>query len=328
MKKLIYISVVICLNIIVFGGLLKIMHLPFANILLAFGMLTLALFVFPAAFINSYKAEKTSKTLYIVGFICAFVFIIGALFKILHWPGAGVLLVISIPLPIILFLPVFYNYQKKMKVENHSNLIGVMFLLTYYSLFSAILSINVSKNIINSFVLSVNQIENTKQAFDAYNITENQNIDTLKNAKLSIIKSKTDELTSYIHNLKTELISEIEGVKNEVADTISPYLFTKKDNYDIPTSILLGKDGKANLLKQKIEKTKSELVQILDNENTKEQINKLLDTSDKINSSSNQLETWEMNEFYNTIFIATIYKLTNLELDVKIAEMEAIQSIN
>ena len=181
MKKLIYISVIVCLNIILFGSLLKVLHWPGASILLFTGMTSLAFLVLPAAFINSYKAEQKWLSLYVVGFICSFMFIISALFKIQHWPGSGWLLIIALPLPIILFLPVFYYHQRKSKVENHSNLIGVMFLLVYYSLFSAIMSINVSGSVISNFVENITQTENTKQAFEAKHNADYEDIDSLKN---------------------------------------------------------------------------------------------------------------------------------------------------
>ena len=84
MKKLIYISGVICLNIIVIGGLFKVMHWPGAGILLGVGMLTFAFIVLPAAFVNSYKAERKSLSLYIVGYFCAFIFVLSVLFKMMQ----------------------------------------------------------------------------------------------------------------------------------------------------------------------------------------------------------------------------------------------------
>ena len=45
------------------------------------------------------------RFVYTAAFISFIIDFIGMAFKILHWPGAAILLIIGIPLPFILFLP-------------------------------------------------------------------------------------------------------------------------------------------------------------------------------------------------------------------------------
>lgn len=51
---------------------------------------------------------------YIIGTLSSMLFIIGILFKIQHWPGAGVLLTLGLGIFGIIFIPIFaiYHYKK------------------------------------------------------------------------------------------------------------------------------------------------------------------------------------------------------------------------
>ena len=72
------------------------------------------------------------------------------------------------------------------------------------------------------------------------------------------VKQMSIDMVDYIENLKAELISLTEGISIEEAKTISASKLRKRDNYDIPTTFLIGqdqttgKDGRANMLKEKI----------------------------------------------------------------------------
>jgi hypothetical protein len=66
------------------------------------------------------------------------------LFKILHWPFAGTLLTIALIFPYVVFLPVFLFTTSKNKNFSIYNTVFVLLLLAATSVFSALLSLNVS----------------------------------------------------------------------------------------------------------------------------------------------------------------------------------------
>jgi hypothetical protein len=77
------------------------------------------------------------------------------LFKIQHWPFAGIALLIALPFPYIVFLPVFLAVTSKNKNFNIYNTVFVLLLLALNSVFSCLLALNVSKEIIeDSYNLS------------------------------------------------------------------------------------------------------------------------------------------------------------------------------
>jgi hypothetical protein len=164
MKQKIYTLGIITTLIIFTGATLKIIHWPGASILLTLGMVTMVWVFLPLAIINNYRADriKANLSLYIVTYITCVVVFTAMLFKIQHWPFAGILLTIALPFPYVVFLPVFLSVTSKNKNFNIYNVVFVLSLLALNSVFSALLALNVSKSKVeDSYRLSrnYNQIE-------------------------------------------------------------------------------------------------------------------------------------------------------------------------
>jgi hypothetical protein len=228
MKQKIYILGVISAIIISTGVILKVEHWPMAQILITAGTLILVLIFFPAALINNYKAEGNAqnRVLYIVTYITCFVVFIGMLFKIQHWPYAGVGLSIALPFPYIVFLPVFLIVTSKNKNFNIYNTVFVLILLALNSVFSALFSLNVSKETVN----------------DSYNISRDYNKVEASAAQLPIIingsavNMKIDEVIK-ITNDYQDLILKHEGMTREQWKK-DPGNLVRPDNINTAASIL------------------------------------------------------------------------------------------
>jgi hypothetical protein len=89
-----------------FASLFKIQHWPGAGTLITLGALILALLFIPSALVVLWKETKSTKKLFLflTAFITAICFIAGILFKVQHWPGSG-LLMILVGISGILFIP-------------------------------------------------------------------------------------------------------------------------------------------------------------------------------------------------------------------------------
>jgi hypothetical protein len=90
-----------------FASLFKIQHWPGAGPLMTLGAFTLAFLFMPSALAVLWKETHNRKKLFlfISAFFAAVLFILGTLFKIQHWPGAGWLLTLAAFSGIFLFLP-------------------------------------------------------------------------------------------------------------------------------------------------------------------------------------------------------------------------------
>jgi hypothetical protein len=216
MKQKIYILGVVTTLITFTGAIFKVNHWPAAGILLTLGLVTLALVFIPAALINQYKDEerKESLSLYIVTGITCFVVFTAMLFKIQHWPYAGLMLTIALPFPYVVFLPVFLAVTAKNKNFNIYNTVFVLFLLALNSVFAALLALNVTKVKID----------------DSYNLARNYNKLELALAELpsgnsqNPVNVKIDEVMKIVEEYQG-IILKSEGSSNEQWSTNAGNLY-------------------------------------------------------------------------------------------------------
>jgi hypothetical protein len=165
MKQKIYILGVITAMIVFTGTILKINHYPGAAILIIAGIVSLVLLFLPLALTNHYRADGHGKSilLYIVTYITCFVVFTGMLFKLMHWPYAGIFLTITLPFPYVVFLPVFLGVTSKNKNFKIYHTVFVLLLLALNSVFLGLLALNVtSERVADSYQLSRNYINQQK----------------------------------------------------------------------------------------------------------------------------------------------------------------------
>jgi hypothetical protein len=204
MKQKLYILGVINLLIIFTGTLFKVNHIAGAGILISAGVVLLSLVFLPFALINNYKNEGNRKNvlLYVITWISCMIVFGSMLFKIQHWPGAGVLLKLALPFPFIVFLPLYLFVTSKIKNFNIYNTVLVLFLLVYMAVFSALLALNVSADKINqSLVLAENYKNMT--AFLKKNMTTTP--DELARTYHDGVTESADQLLTTIDRCRTLL---------------------------------------------------------------------------------------------------------------------------
>ncbi|HEY5470945.1 MAG TPA: hypothetical protein VIK07_10515 [Bacteroidales bacterium] len=107
MKKMMKISGVVGTILMGFAALFKIQHWPFAGIMLTLGALILAFVFMPSALGVLWKETHNRKKLFlfISAFFAGMFFILGIVFKIQHWPGAGIILLLATISGILFFVP-------------------------------------------------------------------------------------------------------------------------------------------------------------------------------------------------------------------------------
>ncbi|MBK9399811.1 MAG: gliding motility protein GldM [Bacteroidetes bacterium] len=216
-------------------------------------------------------------------------------------------------------------------------MIGMMYLVL-----TALLALNVSKEIINAFVTINDSLEVTvknlqgknAQAYSAFD-KQMQN-DKAKTEpffkKAQVVKKQCEDLDKYVAALKEELIRTTD--KMEAGAKMVPLGEMKaKDNYDEPTRIMCGdkQDGrghKATELKEKINGLKKNIIATLDakdRDKFTKRLDDLFDTKDPVTGAlEDGKKTWEMANFYHNPVVATVALLSKIQTDVKNAESEII----
>src|ERR1044072_5926241 len=155
------------------------------------------------------------------------------------------------------------------KQTPRQKMIGMMYLVL-----TALLALNVSKEIINSFMVIEGGLNNTIRGIDSKNGVLYTQFDLAmlndeKKAaplyeKAMAVQKKSKELSDFIQELKAELRAHVEYSETPTpeqvkqGDTLHSYLLAMPDNYDIPTHFMIGDDpanvtGKVKDLEAKID---------------------------------------------------------------------------
>src|SRR5450759_3530926 len=299
MKQKIYILGVITAMIISTGIILKVNHWPTAGILITAGTLILVLLFLPAALINNYKAEgnNQNRLLYIVTWITCFVVFIGMLFKIQHWPHAGVGLIIALPFPYIVFLPVFLMVTSKNKNFNIYNTVFVLLLLALNSVFSALLALNVSKDtIVDSYNISRD-----------YNKVEAAMVQLPVNVNESAVNVKIDEIIK-ITNDYQDLILKHEGMTREQWEK-NPGNLLRAESPNIAATVL--SDNGEMPAGIRLEKALNELIVLMRQTKGYEETAKALPAIVGLGEEKGEDQAWEFS--FRNIIINLSWTLTYLD---------------
>jgi hypothetical protein len=118
------------------GILFKIMHWPFANYLFFHSLAIIAYVLLPLIVVVRYRQTKISKGVFVSGMVSMIIIITGLIFKVMHWPGAGLALDIGAVVLVLVFVPLFYlNEVRKSETLRIDYLFGVV-VITFFIVFT------------------------------------------------------------------------------------------------------------------------------------------------------------------------------------------------
>ena len=234
------------------------------------------------------------------------------------------------------------------KLPPRQKMIGMMYLVL-----TALLALNVSKDILDAFVIVNDGLENTKVNFK--NKNESQYTEFLKSYNENPVKVKpfwdkaqevqkaAENLVSYIDSIKANIIYQTEGYDNmsqvigkgeSGQDTVlSMKYIASKDNYDIPTNLLIGAEPHApkegNLtaleLKNKLADFRDRLKQMVEPGSALDKaLDKAFNFDDRKDASGTE-EKWEASNFYHVPLAASVTILSKIQTDVRNAESDAVK---
>ncbi len=234
------------------------------------------------------------------------------------------------------------------KLPPRQKMIGMMYLVL-----TALLAMNVSKDILNAFVTVNDGLEKTKHNFQEKNQDE---FDKFERAYLENkqkvgkfftpakeVKVNADEVVKYIDQIKVDIIAGIEPTitkeqaigKNEYGeDTIVNLMNVKvKDNYLYSTNLLVGGDNvnpktgplSAMELMGKLENFRDNLLsKVPEGGAIASSLKETFTFGDQKNAAG-VTENWPSYNFYGVPAAATITLLTKMQTDIRNAESDVIK---
>ena len=234
------------------------------------------------------------------------------------------------------------------KLSPRQKMIGMMYLVL-----TALLAMNVSKEILNAFVTVNNGLEKTKHNFYSKNkdqyaafaasYNENKNKVGPFYEKAQEVEKLSNEISHYIDQVKVEIIAGIEptvakedivGQNASGEDTIMNLKHVKvKDNYIFSTNLLVGaepaspKTGEFSALeiKDRLEKYRDKLLTMVPEESALASSLHEAFTFEGAPNANGEMENWAAHNFYGVPAAATLTLLTKMQTDIRNAESDVVK---
>jgi len=242
------------------------------------------------------------------------------------------------------------------KETPRQKMIGMMYLVL-----TALLAMNTSKQVLQGYISvseslgasKKNLEENNKRVTSAFESTINGNAAAKPYYDRALEAQKElNDLYKYIGNLRSVVVAATEPKAMgdvKIADTLNLRSMEKIDDYDMPTTVLIGSEPKtpkagentASELKQKMTAAHDKLIALLDKMQKTDGQHLLKDDYEGLKKKiatikpvdSKRLEdgiefNWEMDNFYHLPLAAVYTTFNKLQSDVKNVEAEVLQVLS
>jgi hypothetical protein len=222
-----YITGMIAGMLSVLGALLKIQHMAGSGVMLILGLSTLALVFLPIyASVRKKEAESKNETfnsrLIIGGVIAGSLVILGAMFKVMHWPGAGIVLLVSWSLTAVILLPILVMNQLKQKENKINNFIIIVLVAVSVSiLIMARLRSEPWPLLQGYHIPGQNLISNSVLLEAQSDRILNNDLSTASEQvaeQMKLVAVEADKLCTYIQEVKIEMVRDNTNTDDEAID--------------------------------------------------------------------------------------------------------------
>ena len=225
------------------------------------------------------------------------------------------------------------------KLSPRQKMINMMYLVL-----TALLALNVTKEVINAFVTINESVVLSNENIDKKNqntyaaFAQAMSVDGAKyaevNKRAENVRKGSKELNKFIEETKVVLIRESERLSEGDSTPTLPAMDNKED-YDTPTRIMIGKDDHtgqgavASDLKKRLDDFKKLIISNAPEASRSEyekRLNTLLNTNDPEKVEDGK-RTWEMMSFYHNPVVATVALLSKFQTDIRNAESQVAEDL-
>jgi len=228
------------------------------------------------------------------------------------------------------------------KETPRQKMIGMMYLVL-----TALLALNVSKSVLDAFLIIDEGLEKTgitmeNKNSEIYSEFELQN--SINPAKTAIwleranqVRERTQKLHDYIQNLKLTTLNDAERGKSEAIEgkVIDRDKIEATDNYDAPHRIMIGNElsdkSEARKLKNEIASLREFMLTLVKEKEIPEQLRLSIEKSlttevpvKKGRKNDPEMQSWEYHKFGHSPLLGFIAIMSSLQIDLRNAESEMI----
>lgn len=337
MKKFMYILGIIAPSMLIIGTVFKVQHWAGAGV-----MLVLSLFILGAIYLPVFvmvkirdtreEGKKVNMPMYIFGLIAGIIFIAGAMFKIQHWPGAGIMITLSGFVTVFIFIPILVIQAVKDKKHQVQNFTILIFVLCFVAITFMMYALRVSKNVLTAFTVAAEGHIASAGIVKARNTAYLDQLallhgETENNSQMAKeVASKTDALNDFIQELTVDIVQRSHPENQAALGQHGKIDFDAMDNLDELYSVRVvifgdeGIPGKGQELKTRIDVYRAFLAGNAGPE-LANMIDKLLDTGNRGNY------TWLEYCFMQAPMIGAVNVLTSIQSNIRVAEGEVLNHL-
>lgn len=212
-----------------------------------------------------------------------------------------------------------------------------------YLVLLCLLAMNVSKEILHSFLIINEGLERTTINFESkinqtYDKFARMMADDPKKVgefydHAKELKENADDIVEYIEKVKIEIFKQVDQLPQEVADTMTLEHCHSKDNQDVGAMVMIGpettnpkaasEEFSALGLKERIEEFNRHLEEFVKEKEVIEEMKIPLEDQ-KVHDV---VEPWEIANFYHLPIAATITNLTRFQAAVRNSEADALKEL-
>jgi hypothetical protein len=297
---------------------MKTFHLPGAGIGLFSGVLLIVFGFLPLFFYTTYKeqGEKRSFLMSLTGYLTVTTLLLGALFRLMHWPGTYKMVLVSQILLVAVFIPAYLISVFKKANETKTNIIYIIIIVGIgLGIVFMTSSVGISREAIDryvglnkEYVCSTDFFESTNDSLYTVILKENKN-----DALVLPLREKATVIEKLIIDSKTEMIKLVNTNYSSIED------FPVKDNYTASRNVLIRNDKGYDLVKY-IEDYKNYLLSLPLDKPQKLLISSYLDIHEF------KKEVYD-GQFRRCSLIEAVTMLSEIHRNVKMAEYTALKAI-
>jgi hypothetical protein len=270
--------------------------------------------------------------MHIIGMVAGIIFIAGAMFKIQHWAGAGVMIVLSAAVTVLVFIPLLFVQAIRDKERQVQNFTVLIFVLCFVAITFMLYALRVSKNVLTAFSIAAEGHIASTEVVDARNaayLDQLESKDGIPPETLQMareIREETAELNIFIQDMVVELMLKSHEENASAVDRDGKIDFDRADNLDAvyPVKLVIfgdeGIPGRGDELVSRIEGYREFLMGRADPA-IAGMIDRLLDTSRR------DVYSWLEYCFLQTPVIGAVNVLTNVQSNIAIAEGEVLAQL-
>ncbi len=225
------------------------------------------------------------------------------------------------------------------KESPRQKMIGMMYLVL-----TAMLALNVSKQVLNAFAVVNEGLIKTNENYTKKNQTNYEIFEKAKNddpqkagrfynAAMDA-KKLSAALCKHIDSVKAMLIAAVDGVPFDTAYTSHLIDVQGKENFDIPTRIMVntakaedGSAGEAHKLKVMLAQYRNKMLALLDKKVDSADVKIGMLTPEVFNTNLKEKQSWEAYNFEEQPLASAVVTLTRIQTDVKNAETSVVQKL-